>query len=160
MSNELVKGSGETILLVDDDKSVLESYKLMIEFLGYKDIPAESGEKAISIYRENLVSSQDPDQPPKSGIDLVILDMIMPGMEGPEVFYRLKELNPDVKVLIASGYQTSEDVRKLSEDGAKGFIQKPFNMAGLSAKIREILDNENIKPAPTQANDYSNGSVY
>lgn len=159
MIDEKIKGNGKTILSVDDQPEILMLYELILEKLGYRAITADNGKKAIGIYDEYMVASQN-GQPPKSGIDLVILDMVMPGMEGPEVYDGLKKVDPDAKVLIASGYDVTEEVQKLLNNGAKGFIQKPFGVQSLSTKIREILGNGNIKPTPEQANDYTTGSVY
>jgi len=71
---------------------------------------------------------------------MVILDMIMPGMNGGEVYAKLKEINPDIKVLLSSGYSLNEQATEILERGCNGFIQKPFNMTDISEKIREILD--------------------
>ena len=71
---------------------------------------------------------------------MVILDMIMPGMSGGDTYDSLKEINPDVKTLLSSGYSISGQATEILERGCNGFIQKPFNMRDLSIKIREILD--------------------
>jgi nitrogen-specific signal transduction histidine kinase/ActR/RegA family two-component response regulator len=123
-----LKGSG-TVLLVDDEELVVKIGKRMLEGLGYKVVPAKSGDEALKIY------SHRPD-----GIDLVILDLIMPHMHGGEVFDRMKEINPRVRVLLSSGYSLSGQAEKIMERGCDGFIQKPFNTVQLSRKIREILE--------------------
>ncbi|MCK4790202.1 MAG: response regulator, partial [Desulfobacteraceae bacterium] len=71
----------------------------------------------------------------------VILDMIMPDMGGGETYGRLKAINPDIKVLLSSGYSIDGQAKEILERGCHGFIQKPFNLKQLSRKIREILDN-------------------
>ncbi|MBW2169089.1 MAG: response regulator [Deltaproteobacteria bacterium] len=71
---------------------------------------------------------------------MVILDMIMPDMGGGETYDRLKEINPDIKVLLSSGYSINGQANEILERGCDGFIQKPFNMKDLSRKLREILD--------------------
>ena len=78
----------------------------------------------------------------KDKIRLVILDMIMPGMNGSEVFEQLKKINPAVKVLLSSGYSLNGEAKRMIERGVRAFIQKPFTMAGISQKVREILDHE------------------
>lgn len=75
----------------------------------------------------------------KDSVDIVILDMIMPDMGGKETYERLKKIDPAAKVLLSSGYGIEGEARDLLERGCKGFIQKPFEMAQLSQKIREVL---------------------
>jgi PAS domain S-box-containing protein len=124
-----LKGT-ETILLVDDEKVIVDVGKKMLESLGYKVLAARSGQDAVTIYE----LEQD-------AIDLVVLDMIMPYMSGKEVFDRLKKINPHVQVMLASGYSLKGQARTIMDRGCKGFIQKPFDTAELSRKIREVLDS-------------------
>jgi CheY-like chemotaxis protein len=77
-------------------------------------------------------------------IDIVIMDMIMPGMGGGETFDRLKRINPNVKVLLCSGYSINGQASKIMERGCDGFIQKPFTLKQLSAKIRDVLDKKEV----------------
>jgi CheY-like chemotaxis protein len=118
----------ETILLVDDEKMVLEVSKELLEFLGYQVYPAGSGQEAIAVYMEK-----------KNKIDLVVLDMIMPGISGGETFDRLRGIDPGVKVLLASGYSLNGEAKTIMDRGCNGFIQKPFQLEKLSGKIREML---------------------
>ena len=120
----------ETLLLVDDEEMILDVGRDMLEILGYKVLLASSGKEALAVYEEN-----------RSRIDMVILDMIMPGMDGREIYQRLKEINPESKVLLSSGYSINGQATEIIEMGCDGFIQKPYNMGALSAKIREILDS-------------------
>ncbi len=90
---------------------------------------ARSGKEAIQLYKKN-----------KDKIDIVILDMIMPDMGGGETYDRMKEINPDIKVLLSSGYSIDGQAEEILERGCNSFIQKPFDMKGLSNKIRGILD--------------------
>jgi DNA-binding NtrC family response regulator len=76
----------------------------------------------------------------KDKIDLVILDMIMPIMGGGEVYKRIKQISPDVKVLLSSGYSINGEASEILKRGCNGFIQKPFSIKDLSKKIRDILD--------------------
>jgi PAS domain S-box-containing protein len=126
---KIVKGSG-TILLVDDEDMVLGVGKEMLERIGYDVLVATSGTEAVAVHRKH-----------KDDIDLVILDMIMPDMGGGETYDRIKENNPKVRVLLASGYSINGKAAQIMERGCDGFIQKPFNMKELSGRIREILDN-------------------
>ncbi len=123
-------GNG-TILLVDDEEVVAQGCRHVIEALGCEVFVAMGGEEAIKIYRE----SQDK-------IDLVVLDMIMPNMSGGETYDRLKEINPEIKVLLSSGYSIRGQATGILNRGCNGFIQKPFNMEQLSHKFREILDTK------------------
>jgi CheY-like chemotaxis protein len=122
-----VIGSG-TVLVVDDEAQVLEVVRPMLEMLGYRALSAESGERALEICREK-----------GRGIDLVILDMIMPGMGGAETFERLRELNPQVPVLLSSGYSEHGEAGEILARGCRGFLKKPYTLQMLSEKIREAL---------------------
>nr|HID59149.1 response regulator [Desulfobacterales bacterium] len=119
----------ETILLVDDEQMILDVGKELLEALGYTVIPARNGKEAVEIYTKN-----------SKEIDIVILDMIMPDMGGRETFDRLKGINPEIRVLLASGYSINGEATEIMERGCNGFIQKPFNLSQLSQKVREILD--------------------
>lgn len=123
----LARGT-ETILLADDEKMVLEVSKEMLEFLGYRVYPAGSGQEAIAVFQEK-----------RAEIDLVILDMIMPGMSGEETFNRLRGIDPHARILLSSGYSIDGEARTMMDRGCNGFIQKPFQMKTFSRKIREIL---------------------
>jgi PAS domain S-box-containing protein len=125
---EIRKG-GETVLLVDDEAMIVEASRGLLEELGYTVIVARSGAEALEIYRRK-----------QSAIDIIVMDLIMPGMGGGETFDRLKQIDPRVKVLLSSGYSINGQASKIMERGCDGFIQKPFNITQLSAKLREILD--------------------
>jgi nitrogen-specific signal transduction histidine kinase len=124
----LLKGQ-ETILLVDDEALVLEVGAELLESLGYTVQRASGGLEALSLYEA------DPDQ-----IDMVILDMILPDVDGGDTFDKLKAINPDLKVLLSSGYDLDGKAADIIGRGCDGFIQKPFKMQALSQKIRAILD--------------------
>jgi two-component system cell cycle sensor histidine kinase/response regulator CckA len=126
----ILKGSG-TVLFVDDEDVVIYVGKKMLKEIGYKVLPAVSGKEAVEVYEEH-----------KDEIDLVILDVIMPGMSGGEVYDRIKEINPDIKVLLSSGYSVEGRATEILERGCNGFIQKPFDIEVLSHKIRETLEKE------------------
>ncbi len=120
----------ETVLLVDDEDMVSDIGKRLLERLGYNVLVAGGGKEAVEMYDKN-----------KDNIELVILDMIMPGMGGGDAFERLKTINPDIKVLLSSGYSMNGQAAQIMALGCKGFIQKPFNLKELSKKVRMILDN-------------------
>ncbi|MCK9364611.1 MAG: PAS domain S-box protein [Syntrophales bacterium] len=119
----------ETILLVDDEQMILGVNKEMLEFIGYRVYAVGSGQEAIAVYMEK-----------RSEIDLVILDMILPGISGSDTFDRLRRLNPGLKVLLASGYSINGEAQAIMDRGCNGFLQKPFRLESLSQKVREILD--------------------
>jgi signal transduction histidine kinase/ActR/RegA family two-component response regulator len=127
-SEKISTGTGN-ILLVDDEDMILEVNRSMLEAIGYKVMDANSGEKAVRIYQKE-----------KNNIDIVILDMIMPEMSGGQTLDRLKEINPDIKVILSSGYSLSGQGQEILDRGCNGFIQKPFNMNDLSRKIKEIME--------------------
>lgn len=126
-NSQLLKGR-EKILLVDDEEGTIQVEELMLKELGYSVLPAMSGQEALQLYQENKP-------------DLVALDLIMPEMNGKDTYERLKSINPDVKVLLVSGYSLNKQVEELMEKGCNGFIQKPFDIVQLSQKIREVLEN-------------------
>ncbi|NVM24066.1 MAG: response regulator, partial [Desulfobacterales bacterium] len=129
-SEQVIAGS-ETILFVDDEDFVLKVGGGLLERLGYTVFKAVGGREAVEIYETK-----------KDEIDLVVLDMIMPDMGGGEAYDRIKEFNPDVKVLLSSGYSIDSQAKEILSRGCNGFIQKPFTMKELSLKIREILDEK------------------
>jgi len=122
---EIVTGEG-TVLLVDDEEIIIDVSEQLLKRLGYRVLTAGSGKAAIDIYKGK-----------EAEIDMVILDMIMPSMGGRETYDRLKAINPDIKVLLSSGYSINGQAREILDRGCNGFIQKPFNMKELSQKIRE-----------------------
>jgi PAS domain S-box-containing protein len=123
-----LKGT-ETVLFIDDENMIVEMAEELFEQLGYKVLTAGSGTAAIETYEKN-----------KERIDMVLLDMIMPDMNGGETYDKLKEINPNVKVLLASGYSMNGTASEIMDRGCNGFIQKPFKMEELSQKLRGILD--------------------
>jgi CheY-like chemotaxis protein len=118
----------ETVLFVDDEEIIIDIGRQILSSLGYQVIMAKSGKEAIEIYRAN-----------KNKINMVILDMIMPDIGGGETYDRLKEINPEIKVLLSSGYSIDGQASEIMNRGCNGFIQKPFNVEQLSRKIRNIL---------------------
>jgi PAS domain S-box-containing protein len=117
-----------TVLLVDDEEVILDVSEKVLKVLGYKVLVARSGAEAIEIFKKH-----------QDSIDLVLLDIIMPHMGGGEVYDRLKEISPEVKVLLSSGYSIDGEASKIMARGCNGFIQKPFDIMQLSQSIRAIL---------------------
>jgi two-component system cell cycle sensor histidine kinase/response regulator CckA len=123
----LIKGSG-TLLIVDDEELVLDVGVNMLEKLGYTVLEAHNGTEAVDIFKAH-----------HHKIKLVILDIIMPDMGGGAVYEKIKSINPDVKVLLSSGYSVDGQAIELLERGCEGFMQKPFTLEELSGKITQIL---------------------
>ena len=131
IAEQIVKGTG-TVLLVDDEEVVLEVGIRLLNKLGYTVMEAKSGRKAVELYEQN-----------KNDIDLVLLDMVMPDVGGSEAYDKMKEINPNVKVLLSSGYSIEDTgAKEILNRGCDGFIQKPFNMERLSQSIQGILGKE------------------
>ncbi|MBR2439311.1 MAG: response regulator [Lentisphaeria bacterium] len=122
-------GGTETILIVDDQETVWDFLIEALQKLGYSVLLAENGLDAVEIYENN------PGQ-----IDLVLLDMIMPKQGGHSTFHKLKELDPNVKVLLSSGFVSLEEVDDLLKNGAAGFLPKPHRIRDMATEIRRILD--------------------
>ncbi len=125
---ETVKKGQGTILLVDDEEVLRQVGKEMLSLLGYDVLMASCGEDAISTFEAE-----------KANIDLVILDMIMPGVSGGAVYERLVQIDPGVKVLFSSGYALDGEAKELLERGCNDFIQKPFSINELSDRLKRLL---------------------
>ncbi|MBR9980984.1 MAG: response regulator, partial [Desulfatitalea sp.] len=124
------KGKG-TILMVDDEPMVLDTSAQLLIGLGYEVLSAASGDEALARYAQRL-----------SAVDLAIIDMIMPGMSGGELFTRIKALQPGIKTLLCSGYSMNNTAREIMDKGCNGFLQKPFTLSKLSETIKAILKAE------------------
>lgn len=127
VNEKLVKGKG-SVLLVDDEQRILTVGREICKALGYSVITVDSGKEAIKTYKRE-----------KDKINLVILDMIMPEMNGLETFLELKKLNPDIKVLISTGYAIDKNAQEMLRQGCKGYILKPYSVIDFSHKLREVL---------------------
>jgi PAS domain S-box-containing protein len=125
----VIRRGHETVLVVDDEHMILDVTREMLEGLGYRALVAQGGADALEIYRA------DHEQ-----IDLIILDMIMPGMGGGELLDRMKDVNPGVRVILSSGYSINGEAKAILARGARLFLQKPFRLDDLSQKIRGALE--------------------
>jgi len=121
----------ETVLFVDDEKFIISISEDILKKLGYTVLIARNGKEAIEIYKEK-----------QDDIDMVLLDMIMPEMGGGETYDILKKINPDIKVLLSSGYSIEGQATEILERGCDGFIQKPFKIEHLSQIMRRILEDK------------------
>ena len=121
--------AAKTVLLLDDEEIVIGVGKQMLEKLGFSVLTAMNGREAQDVYKNN-----------QNDIDLVILDMILPDMGAADTYEGLRSINPAIKVLLSSGYGVDQRTNELLSRGCVGFIQKPFNLKGLSEKIDEIFE--------------------
>lgn len=123
-------GKGERVLVVDDDKELREAIKTALEGNGYEVVSARDGQEAIRIYRKERY------QP----FGLIVLDMAMPVMGGQETYWKLKRIDPYVKVILMTGFSIDGDVRDLLQSGVLGYIHKPFRKIELLRAVRTALD--------------------
>lgn len=118
------------ILLVDDEEIIRDVGRSLLESLGYRVIMASNGKEAIEIYRERT-----------NEISLIIIDLVMPVMDGESAFKEIKRINPKVKVIISSGYSADKkDV--LRNTGVKGFISKPFRLGNIAEIVKKVLHED------------------
>jgi PAS domain S-box-containing protein len=119
----------ETLLVVDDEESILSAMEDILSHRGYTAITAKDGEAALGVFREHR------------GIALVITDIVMPRLDGRELIKRMKEIRPETKIVAVSGYTNyvaeKEEIRNID-----GFLQKPFEASSLLSTVRHILDSE------------------
>jgi PAS domain S-box-containing protein len=125
------RGGTETVLLVDDEEFVRDLGKQILERSGYAVLTADNGKEALSIYSKE-----------RDKISLVILDLIMPEMGGKQCLEELLKIDPQIRVLIASGFAENGRTKEAIETGARGFVGKPYNMKGMLQAVREVLDAE------------------
>ncbi len=121
-----------TIIVIDDDVEILEQSSNMLEAMGFNVITADSGQDGIKKYLKD-----------HNRISLVILDMVMPGLNGAETFEYIKKINPDSRVLIITGYKKTNEIDLLLKDKTSAFLKKPYRIEQLSEKITTLLTREN-----------------
>ncbi|MBN2340605.1 MAG: response regulator [Deltaproteobacteria bacterium] len=121
-----------TVLLVDDEEMIRHAGKRILEKMGYRVLLAEDGMEGIRVFSEH-----------KEKLAAVILDIMMPVMDGEETFLRLKEISNDVPVLLSSGYSKEEKAEQLIAKGADAFIQKPFDMKTLKDSLTSLIESQN-----------------
>jgi two-component system, cell cycle sensor histidine kinase and response regulator CckA len=122
-------GGTETLLLIEDEDALIEIVRLLLESKGYKVYTAQDGNDAIKVYKQH-----------KKEIDIVLTDMGLPGMTGTDVHKKLRDIDPNVSVIFASGFFEPHVKSELYKAGAKGFIQKPYSPDEVLRKLREVLD--------------------
>jgi DNA-binding NtrC family response regulator len=117
-----------TVLVVDDEDMALYVEILMLRRIGYNTLQASNSAEACQLYRNE-----------KDHIELVVLDMVLPDENGATTYKVLKRINPDIKVLISTGYGTDENVQQILNDSQNGLIQKPFKFKQFTSKVETIL---------------------
>ena len=131
VSEAEMAGGHEAILVIDDEEAIRQVAADILGSYGYRVRLAADGRRALPSIRK---------QAPR--IDMVILDMVMPRQGGRETFLKLKKIDPAVRVLFSTGYSQNEKVNEIMALGVSGFIQKPYQVRDLLAKVREILDGK------------------
>jgi PAS domain S-box-containing protein len=126
-----LKGGDETILLVDDEEYIRELGVELLSDVGYEVFTATDGESALQLYRKE-----------QHRIDLVILDLVIPGMGGKKCYEEILKINPQAKILIVSGYSVNGPGKEAMEAGARGFVGKPFDVSHMLKAVRDILDQD------------------
>jgi two-component system cell cycle sensor histidine kinase/response regulator CckA len=124
---KLIRGEGH-ILLVDDESMILDIGRALLETLGYQVTVANGGEQAVEVIDKK-----------RTKIDLIILDMIMPGLDGGKTYDRIRSLDKEIKVILSSGYSLDGQAQEILQRGCSGFIQKPFTISELAVTVRKIL---------------------
>jgi len=124
-----VPRGSERVLLVEDEKDVLEAAEAILEGLGYRILTALNGREAMKLYREG-----------QRDIDLVLTDVVMPVMSGPKLCEALLAENPDVKIISMSGYGSRSGLRQIRRLGVRQHVQKPFERSELARTVRQALD--------------------
>jgi DNA-binding response OmpR family regulator len=122
-------GGAETILLVEDNEQVRNLVFTILQRKGYAVLVAEDGKKALDILDQH-----------KGALDLMLTDVVMPGMNGKELFNRVIEKHAHLKVIYMSGYTANVIAHRGILDEGTDFIQKPFSTEDLAVKVREVLD--------------------
>ncbi|ACN14679.1 sensory box histidine kinase/response regulator [Desulforapulum autotrophicum HRM2] len=127
------QGGSNTILIVDDDSGIREMTAKMLRSFGYTTLTAANGEEALAIYSDK-----------GNSIDLILLDVNMPGMDGYQCMQELLSQNPKVRILIASGYSALVQTKEVMQAGATGFIGKPYKLLELKTAVRSALDGQTV----------------
>jgi two-component system, cell cycle sensor histidine kinase and response regulator CckA len=116
------------VLVVDDEGFVRRAVERMINKLGYDVRSAATGQEAVDAVAE------DP-----HGFSLVVLDMLMPGMDGKETFSQLRSIAPELNVLLSSGFNETDGVHEMMRNGAAGFLQKPYELSLLASELHRLV---------------------
>lgn len=119
-------GQGKTVLFIDDEELIWVTARVMLKSLNFQVIMSDSGEDAMGLLEENPV-------------DLVILDMIMPGLSGKKVFNQIHRQYPELPVILSSGFTKEQDIQDMKESGLAGFINKPYSKLELVKLMSRVF---------------------
>ena len=125
---ELRKGT-ETVMVVDDEAMVKDLARDILKRYGYTVLTAGGGEEAVELYRKY-----------RESIALVVLDILMPDMDGREAFRRIRAFDPSAKIIVSSGFDQARDADDLLREGASAFVQKPYRIAELVRAVGEVIE--------------------
>lgn len=137
MTEEGSQEGKKTILVVDDEPDIRKLVGAMVSKCGYAAITADSGEHALTLYKHH-----------KGPVDLLITDVVQPGMSGPMLADKLTQIQPDLKVLYISGYDNTHLVRKYVVEKGHALLAKPFTLEALRNKVQELLGEVGQAPSP------------
>ncbi len=129
LTNHPTRQGFGTILIVDDEETIRATAGMMLEDIGFTIITANDGVEGVEVFREK-----------QAEIRAVLLDMTMPRMNGEEVFREIRMMQPDIKVILSSGYNEQDATNRFAGKGLAGFIQKPYSLSALQGKVLDILD--------------------
>lgn len=129
-----VRGNG-TILVIEDDIAINEVNQVWLKRIGYNVITATTAHEAIEIVRHSGMK-----------FDAVLLDLVLPDMDGAAIFPHIRKLHPQTKVIVCSGYGQAGSTQELLDAGAEGFLQKPFTLNQVSKKLNQVLNSSPVKP--------------
>lgn len=118
-----------TIMVIDDEEPVREAVKDILELVEIDVLQAEDGQTGIDMYQQY-----------GSKIELILLDLSMPGISGEETFHALRQINADIRILLSSGFNETEVTARLAGQNITGFIQKPYTLDTLIEKVQQYLD--------------------
>jgi CheY-like chemotaxis protein len=127
-ASAVLRGCGESIMLVEDEAEVLQIGKQMLESLGYRVVAASNGNEALALYERQ-----------RNEIALVITDMVMPEMSGMELLRKLKAKNPVIKAIMLTGYPMEDNMESLCANGFVGRLQKPVNIARMAQAVSQAI---------------------
>lgn len=124
----------KNILVIDDEDVIRQLLNDILDMLGFNVILSAAPEEALEIYREQ-----------GQNIDLILMDMMMPGMNGEQLYKAMNEIDRNNRVIVLSGYSMADEVESMIREGAVGFIQKPVSIAKLKETIMKALEDEHME---------------
>ena len=128
MTTETAPGSAAKILIVDDDRPLLQLLSKMLERGGYIPLAAENAQDALELYRAN-----------RGEVPLVVTDLVMSGEDGAQFVDELRKVDPKARILVSTGYHNEDDLAVIRRKGIEGIILKPYQSAELLKRVRELL---------------------